>query len=188
MVRATLENDRQICNLCYEGGMASGMEAAESNVITQWQAFVDECNQELIARQNSLEQQFSLSRYAQWRCDQTAGQLVFSGHGDTRLIADVEFIGTCSEETGTWLWAWANFHLAGTIRNRITAVQQFGDAHALPRLTIRKWPASEQDGWEMAAIAARLLDARGVYRAPLKNGPLFMAIMDIRHAPTGSSY
>jgi len=58
----------------------------------------------------------------------------------------------------------------------------------LPRLTIRKWPASEQDGWAMAAIAARLLDARGVYRAPLKDGPLFMAIMDIRYAPAGSSH
>jgi hypothetical protein len=63
-----------------------------------------------------------------------------------------------------------------------------GDAYALPRPTIRKWPACEQDGWEMAIVATKVLDARDVYRARLNGGALFVAIIDMHHAPPASSH
>ncbi len=185
MLLATLETDRQICNICYEDGMASGMEVAESQVLAPWTAFVDDCRQALADKQNLLDEQYRLSSYERWDCDQTTGQLVFSNAGKAGVVADVEFIGTYSELTNTWLWAWANFDLLENVRSRISSVQEFGDTHALPRLAIRKWSASEEDGWKMAAVAVAVLNARGMYRAPGDHGPLFMAIMDLRHAGQG---
>jgi len=40
----------------------------------------------------------------------------------------------------------------------------------------------------MAIVATKVLDARDVYRAPLNGGPLFKAIIDMRHAPPASSH
>jgi hypothetical protein len=77
-----------------------------------------------------------------------------------------------------WLWAWANFDLLENVRSRITSVQAFGNMHALPKLTIRKWRCSEEDTWKIAAVAAAVLEAQGVYRAQSRNGPVFMAIMN----------
>jgi hypothetical protein len=96
------------------------------------------------------------------------------------VLADIEFIGSYSALTRTWLWAQANFDWRENLGNRVTGVQAFGNMHALPRLTIRKWRCSEEGAWKMAAVAAAVLEARGVYRAPSRNGPVFLAIMDMQ--------
>jgi hypothetical protein len=40
-------------------------------------------------------------------------------------------------------------------------------------LTTAGWPAEESDGWEMAAIASKVLQAKGAYRAPNSSGDGF---------------
>jgi hypothetical protein len=52
--------------------------------------------------------------------------------------------------------------------------------HACLALTIPKWRCSEEDTWKMAAAAAAVLEAPGVYRAQSGNGPVFMAIMEMQ--------
>lgn len=177
---ANLADDRQICNICYEEGMASSMAVAEKQALAQWEPFVEECFQALIDKQNQLEEQFSLSSQARWDLDQPSGKLMFSDGDRPTVVADIEFIGSYSTLTRTWLWAWANFDLDENVRNQITGVQAFGNMHALPRLTIRKWRCSEEVAWNMAAVAAAVLDAHGVYRAQSRIGPVFVAIMNIQ--------
>jgi hypothetical protein len=47
------------------------------------------------------------------------------------------------------------------------------------KLTEAKWPGEEADGWEMTAIAARLLEAKGAYRASSDRGLSFLIFTKI---------
>jgi hypothetical protein len=62
----------------------------------------------------------------------------------------------------------------------ILRVREFGVQHNLPPLVNAKWPAHELDGWEMAAVSARLLDAEAAYRCPYEQGFLFLLLNGLR--------
>ena len=98
------------------------------------------------------------------------------------MVADVEFIGSISNTSGTWRWSWANFHLHPNVVGRICAVRDYGREPHFARLVVPQWKADVVDAWELAGVAAYVLEAQGVYRAPTDNGYLFMAIMGIRSA------
>ncbi len=48
------------------------------------------------------------------------------------------------------------------------------------KLACAYWPAQEEDGWEMAAVAAYLLKAEGVYRSPGGHIFSFLLLTDVR--------
>ena len=62
-----------------------------------------------------------------------------------------------------WLWAWDNPYLLENAIQDIQKVKKFGDKNEIEKLTSPKWEATEQDAWDMTAIAANLLKARGAY-------------------------
>jgi hypothetical protein len=171
-----------VCNGCYEEGIASSVACAEPGIIESWSNTIALCHQELCAKQELLDTQFSLSQHKRWDYDQETGLLTFSNDGVPAVIADIEMIGSLSTVSETWLWSWANFSLLANVRARITAVREFGEDKRFPHLTIPKWQADEVLGWEVSAIAAHVLGAKGVYRVPSGSGFLFMALTDIRFA------
>ena len=93
------------------------------------------------------------------------------------MRASIQFIGSFSPASRTWLWAWANFSVDAKNRELVTKVRDLGEERDFPRLTTAKWNANEHDGWHMAAIAAVVMGAQGIYRAPSDTGPTFLAIM-----------
>lgn len=171
-----------ICNHCYESGLASSVDCVEEEILERWTQTVAECHQELCVKQELLNSQFALSKHKRWDYDQETGLLTFSNDGIPAVIANIEMIGSVSTVSDTWLWSWANFHLLPNVRTHIVAVRGFGEKMGFPRLTVPKWHAEEALGWEMSAIAAHVLDAKGAYRVPTGKGFLFMAITDIRFA------
>ena len=93
------------------------------------------------------------------------------------MQSGLQFIGSFSSSTNTWLWAWANFSILEPLREGVKNVRDLGDANRFPRLTTPKWKATEEDGWQMAAVAAQAMGALGVYRVPTSYGFAFIAIM-----------
>lgn len=102
----------------------------------------------------------------------------FSNDGVPAVRARIQFIGSFSPLSNTWLWAWANFSIDAPNRALVEKVRELGEERDFPKLTTWKWNATEHDGWHMAAIAARVMGAKGIYRAPSDTGPTFLAIMD----------
>ena len=171
-----------ICQGCYEAGIASSIDGLEEKILDSWSTTISECHRDLCTKQELIDSQFSLSEHKRWDYDQETGLLVFSNDGVPAVIADIEVIGSISTISDTWLWSWANFNLLANVRTRINAVREFGERGGFPRLTVPKWPADQCMGWEVSAIAAHVLDAKGVYRVPTDNGFLYMAMTDIRYA------
>jgi hypothetical protein len=126
--------------------------------------------------QKRLEREYLLGSWPRYDWSQVTRQLVFSDAGRPKVLANIQFVGSVSTESDTWLWAWNNDSITAELCESLSAVRDYGETHGLPHLTTAKWPAHEIDGWEMTGIAAFLLQAEGAYRTPGENGYAFMII------------
>lgn len=171
-----------LCHHCYEAAQARSIEYLAGEALKQWESFLGQCWEELVEKQEKLRSEYKIDVHKRWDWDQDTGELIFSNDGVPAVIAKFEFAGTLSTVSNTWLWAWANFHLMENVRQSIRKVYEFGDEHGYSILTASIWNSDENDGWEMAAVAAHLLNAHGVYRSPDESGFSYLVITDIRWA------
>ena len=173
---------RVLCHHCYEDARSLASRYLGAGSRKAWRRCVSEACAALHERQERLKKDFALGAHQRWDWDQRTGRIVFSNDGIPAVDARVRFIGTLSQSSGTWLWAWANFNLERKVRDASRRIRSFGEEHGFPMLTTAKWRADEVDGWEMAAIGAEVLRADGVYRTPGENGFTYMALAGVRAA------
>jgi hypothetical protein len=140
----------------------------------RFKQLVTEANAYLRQCQDALSTDFELRRWPRYDWDQETRQLVFSEKGQPRVVADIQFVGSISTLSDTWLWSWANDTVDGPLTVSASKVKLYGEEHDIPQLYTKKWHAHEPDGWEMTAIAALLLGAKGAYRSPDDDGATFM--------------
>jgi hypothetical protein len=171
-----------LCHHCYERLLGQSVARLRGSALLAWQSFVKECHQELESKQDRLEQEFFIGRHKRWDWDQERAELIFSSDGVPAVIARIEFVGSISSKSDTWLWSWANPGVLNSVKERMATLWQFGEQEDFPHLTVPKWSAEEIDGWEMAAVAAHILDARGVYRTPSDTGFTFLLLTEVRFA------
>ncbi|WP_432472929.1 DUF6882 domain-containing protein [Amphritea sp. HPY] len=148
----------------------------------EWNNFLHEAYLRLSKKQESLMQEYNLSDHKRFNWDQESGSLIFSSDGDPTVIAQVQFVGSVSTQSDTWLWSWANTTVLDNVKNQMHRVREYGDAHGYSALTADQWSADEIDGWEMTSVTARILKARGAYRTRTDNGFTYMVITEIRWA------
>ncbi|MES2037892.1 MAG: hypothetical protein V4495_08650 [Pseudomonadota bacterium] len=171
-----------LCHGCYEDACSASLARIDGSASDVWNNFLDVCYENLQKKTEQLNREFDLGSYQRYDWDQAKGELVFSNDGVAAVVAKIDFIGSYSSRTDTWLWAWANFHLLENVRTRVQAVRDFGEVHDYPCLTTPKWTAEEVNAWEMAAVAAHVLNARGIYRSPRDGGASFLLISEISTA------
>jgi hypothetical protein len=139
----------------------------------------------LTARQDALREEYRIGDWQRWDWNQDTRQLVFSSDGQPRVVADIQFVGSVSTVSDTWLWAWANATVDPALCDRMADVRSYGERHGIEQLITAKWEGDERDGWEMTSISAYLLGSVGAYRTPAENGFTYMVITSIRWvAPT----
>lgn len=155
---------------------------SETTANEKWIAFVTESHNYLTKHQEILSDEYKLGEHERWDWDQETGSLIFSNDGVKAVIAKVQFVGSISTSSDTWLWSWANDTILDKVKDKIHIVREYGKENGFDALTIDKWKADEVDGWEMTSITAQLLNAKGAYRTPDKNGFTYMVITDIAWA------
>jgi len=135
----------------------------------------------LFQRQDECDSLYHLNQYEHWYYDQTIGKITFSDHDTIKLVIDYEEVGSVSLKSNTWLWSWRNSSIEPTVKSEIVEVLEYGNYRGFTKLTNPKWKADMYDGWEMTAIAAYLLKAKGAYRAPINDSLYsFMIFKNIR--------
>jgi hypothetical protein len=117
---------------------------------------------------------------AAWSVDQSVGQIVFATPQGTRAEAPVQIIGTYNTEDGTWLWGWDHPSVAPALSEHAKKVLAYGQEHGFTKLTTRKLQCSEQECWELAALAYLLCGANGAYRGPSGTARVFMTFGELR--------
>lgn len=149
---------------------------------SEFEALIHQSNDYLKSQNDSCAKDFQLDRYDRYDWDQWRGELIFSNDGVPKVVAKIQFVGSVSTKSNTWLWAWDNPSFLEPVKREVLAVKEFGTRHALRKLTSSTWKAEEVDGWEMTGVAARLLESRGAYRSPDEDGFTFMLFSEIAWA------
>jgi hypothetical protein len=147
-----------------------------------FRAFSKKAYEYLNTQQERAKSEFNLGAYERYDWDQESRRLIWSDNGVAKVIADIQFVGSISLRSDTWLWSWANPTIIKSMSEEMADVRHYGEMHGIQPLIEAKWPADEVDGWEMTAIAAYILQSKGAYRSPDTNGFTFMVFSNIRFA------
>lgn len=146
----------------------------------EYRLFADNALQNLDDLNSRLEVAFGIGHYERWDYQQESGDFVFSHQAVPKMAARVQLVGSYSSAAKTWLWSWANPTIVESAREQVSKVREFGIAEGIPRLAEAKWSGEESDCWEMAAVSAKLLEAKGAYRCPVRSGFLYAIFMDVK--------
>ncbi len=146
------------------------------SLIQQSQDYLRKCNAE-------ASRFYGIGMYSRYEYDLDLGQIWWSHDEEPMVRAKVIVVGTLSSKSNTWLWAWANPHFEDVDAGDLKLVRQFGQEEGFAKLTEAQWDATEVDGWEMASIAARLLEAQGAYRSPTEDCQMFLLFHDLAFIP-----
>src|ERR1700682_2700315 len=136
----------------------------------QFSAYRHEAIHQLMKLNDECKDVYGITTWPRWDYDLEAGTLTFSENNIPKVIATIHVVGTTSISGGTWMWAWANESLTAKVTVASEMVRAFGYAENLTELTHECLPDDEHLGWEMTAIAAKLLRSIGGYRCPDGNG------------------
>ncbi len=111
-----------------------------------------------------------------WHFAADSGSLYLGNqyHWQTQLL------GTESEASGTWLWAWANTdsNIPTHLLVASLSLKAYGEQHGIPELTTPQLPLDQVDGHMLALLASEICEANAYYRCPYEGGALFVLIMD----------
>ena len=145
----------------------------------RWDLLVTEANQYLSEGQKHLQMEYKFGEHERFDWYQKSSELIFSDKGVPTVKAKVQFVGSISTKSNTWLWSWANSSLLEQTKTEMSKVKEYGIKYGFPALTTAKWNADEIDGWEMTSITALILKAKGAYRTKTKSGFVYMVITDM---------
>jgi len=130
----------------------------------------------LQSSQDKFMDEYKVSEHERWDWYQETGKLIFSHEGAPVVECDVDFVGTVSNSSNTFMWAWANESFTENIKEKSRAIKVIGEQKNLLKLASAIWPADEVDGWEMTGVMAKELNAIGAYRTESGNGFVYMII------------
>jgi len=145
----------------------------------EFDRYREQANEALVEINEMAKRDYKLGTWQHWAYDLEACTLTFSNDGVPRVVATIQAVGSTSNNSGTWMWGWANSSLPTEATIQLDRVKRFGERENLSKLTEPKYVGDEELGWEMAAIANRILKGKGVYRCPSEKGALFLVFTDL---------
>jgi hypothetical protein len=110
-------------------------------------------------------QAWRLGEEQSWSIDLNHGQILFSFADGTMALAPVQIVGTFNAENDSFMWGWSQTSLLPEVQKNAALVKAFGKKHRSTEFTRKKVYCSEQRAWEYTALAMRLGQAKGAYRA-----------------------
>lgn len=145
-----------------------------------YDAWCDEAFAAFTAKQKQVAETYRLDTWLHYDYDAAAGVLTFSDALGPKVVAEIEVLGTTGESE--WLWAWANTELPAAAVEGASGVRAFGVESGVEELITERLRSDDLAGlgWMLAAIAARVLEAEGAYRAPTSTGAVYLVLRSLK--------
>jgi len=177
-----------LCTGCYERVRARNAVVPEPLVPGQvtvteadYSSLMQDACERAAVRQEKAKKKWRFTERRRWHFDDVDRTLrFFDEPGGETIVADVTITGSFSTRTNTWMWAWGNDQYTTEQRFAVQAVRTFGEVRGIPKLADVHWPAEEVDAWEVTQLAADLLGAEAIYRAPMEHMLVFMLLDNFR--------
>ncbi len=140
-------------------------------------AFAAEAWERLESAQAALERNFDLEG-RNWQMDQQECTITLTAEGKSPLVFDAVAIGSLANKT--WMWAWANDSILDSFSAESAELKQLTETSGLKFFAQPLWEdAVEDDAWNAAAIALKVLGGTAVYRCPITpDSSLFVLIRE----------
>ena len=179
--RAQAEADIQLaCSACYELIRARNWRQDDEVLVE----LISSSFAYLQAQQERFMADYRIGSHERWDWDQHSGTLLFSQAGLPVVECRIDFVGSFSNRSDSWRWAWANDSFVEPVKARSREVRALGEELGLLPLACGQWAGDPVDGWEMTAVMARQLGAIGAYRVPSDSGFLYMTVSEARWVGT----
>ncbi len=109
-----------------------------------------------------------------WWLDLNAGTISFS----QRYTFPMQVLGTESEQSHTWLWAWANrqSNIPPRLLAAASALHDLGVREQITTLIEAQLSLDQISGHELAMLASGVTQADGYYRCPYEGGAAYVLI------------
>lgn len=120
--------------------------------------------------QTAIHNQTWRASSAEWAVDLEQGQITFTNSDGWVITAPVQVVGTYSTKDGTFLWGWDHPSVPEPARTAAQGVKAFGEKYGLEMLTTRKVEVSQDEAWQLTALANYLWKGQGAYRGPTNGG------------------
>jgi hypothetical protein len=154
----------------------------KEKVAPGFEPLVEKAMNDLRAKTASHQTAWGLGKAERWDVNQGDGRLIFT-FPDKVVSCDVQIIGSFAKSQGTWLWSWDNPSVLSNLTLASRELRDYGRAHGYAKLTQAKWKATEEDAWQMVALATLVGNAQGAYRGPAGDTYVFMTFGPPRIEP-----
>lgn len=109
-----------------------------------------------------------------WSVDLERGIIEFRNKRGWNITAPVQVVGTYNTLDGTFMWGWDHPSVPEQSASAAQLVHDYGERHDLEVLTTRIVELSEDEAWELTALATYLFEGTGAYRGPAGTTMVFM--------------
>jgi hypothetical protein len=111
-----------------------------------------------------------------WHLDLDTGFVKF---GDD-LSFPIQLLGSSSDISNTWLWAWANSmsNIPSERMEKVLLLKDYGRDHDIAEFNIPQIPIEGSEDHMLAMICSELLGGVPYYRGPYANGAVFFLVLD----------
>lgn len=116
---------------------------------------------------------------ADWSVDQEAGTIKFSTPNGVLATAPVQIIGSYDTLDSTWLWGWDHPSVMPHLAEHAKRLHDYGRERGFNRLTTRMLQATEQECWELTALAFLVCNANGAYSGPAGSARIYMTFGEV---------
>lgn len=125
----------------------------------------------------SMSRQMALNDYLGdngWGIDIGEGELTIENRGSF----PIQLLGTESDQSNTWLWAWANeqSNLPEAVLGKVHQIHQFGRSKGIAELTEATFSLETISAHEIAIVCTALSDTACYYVAGYDGGALYTLI------------
>jgi len=128
-----------------------------------YSSFAEQCVVKLKLLLDKLHATYDLDGYEDWFYDDSTGLLTLS-KGDKEINFKYFHVGSFSEKSNTWMWAWNKDHKSESAKKQSDVVKQFGEQKGFDKLVSGHFKSNEIEAWELAAISLTISGGIGVYR------------------------
>lgn len=147
----------------------------------EYETLVAEARKRAEQKIEAAKQKYGLGTYGRYEIDLPTATIRFlDDKGTERIRSGIQVAGTWSPSV--WLWSWDNDSVPEAAKKELVKVQQFGEEHEFEHLMGSFDPCDEGEAWTLTAIAAQILDAECLYRAPAKTSTVFLLLFNIQKA------
>lgn len=142
-----------------------------------YEEFRHEAVHALMSLNEQCKADFGMGEWERWDYELEKGTLIFSEGGRAKVVAQIEVVGSVSNQSGTWKWGWAMDSLPKLVTSRIGEVRKLGEERGLEQLTTELFKDYEGLGWQLTGISTQVLGGIGAYRCPSDKGFLYLVLM-----------